>query len=74
MSRNRCSPDNCLCVAEWPAMVSRAVPPVKGGGHYLLRLPTSSYLISAPGSAFPARLIYVHAGKTLTVDFPDDCK
>jgi hypothetical protein len=49
------------------------VPPVKGGGHYLLRLAVSSYLISAPGSAFPPQLIYVHAGETLTVNFPDDC-
>ena len=73
----------CRAIGEAPITVyasqngrtvaSQEVPPVKGGGHYLLRLPASSYLISAPGSAFPPQLIYVHVGETLTVNFLDDC-
>ena len=55
-------------------VASQEVLPVKGGGHYLLRLPASTYLVSAPGSDLPPRLISIHAGETLTINFPDDCK
>lgn len=55
-------------------VASRQVQDVKGGGHYLLQLPASTYLISTPGSDLPPRSIIVSPGRTVTVNFPDTCK
>jgi len=44
-----------------------------GGGHYRLTLPPGRYLIGSPQSTDSPRLVVLHSGVTITVNFTNTC-
>jgi hypothetical protein len=67
-------PIRVYAVQNGRTVASQEVPSVNGViGRYLFRLPSSTYVISAPGSNIPPKVITVRAGDTVTVNFLDYC-
>ena len=54
-------------------VASEVVRYLKDHHKYRLSLPAGAYVISAHGSADPARAIRLHPGERIVLNFPDRC-
>jgi hypothetical protein len=62
-----------VCAREHGRVASQVVSYQKHLDHYRFSLPSGRYVISAQGSADPPRLVILHPGEHVIVNFPNSC-